>query len=137
MTKKIGLNEIMYCGITQEIESTIVYWAFDTTKNDCVEFIEGIEEAEIKFPLLKFPKIDEIVLYRQYIDSLNDKEITERFKNVNDDELDYEFKIFCHDYAPEIWDNWCDYESSVVRKITKKWCIENNIPYVENRIPKD
>ena len=127
--KKIWVNEIMGCGVTQEIDSTIVYCAFDTQKNKCVEFPDGIEEAQIKPPLILFPKIDEIALYRQYIASLNDKELSKYFDKISDDELCYEFKIFCHDNAPELWDGWCDFEYPILGKITEKWCEDNNIPH--------
>lgn len=127
--KKIWVNEIMGCGVTQEINSTIVYCAFDTQKNICVEFPKGIDETNIKPPLLCFPKIDEIALYRQYIASLNDKELNEYFSKVKDEDLCYRFKIFCHDYAPELWNGWCDYEYPILGKITEEWCVKNNIPH--------
>lgn len=89
------------------------------------------ESKSIDSPIA-FPSIERIEAQRAYVDSLNNKQLNIKFKNISDGE--YSTK-FWH-YFDDGWLKLNDYERFEdyyrIKKIVD-WCEENYIPYFINR----
>ena len=68
-------------------------------------------------------------LAKEYVLSLNNKKLTEKFKNLEDkDIVEYFWK--CFNVYPALFENFEEYQNKFILDKAESWCKEHNINYV-------
>ena len=78
--------------------------------------------------LLTFPKIRQVDIQRAYVESLNDRNIKNRFRNMSDEEFwHYFWRLFDDD---GIWSSdYMKFEEKFYLKAIIDWCDSNGVFY--------
>ena len=101
---------------------------FNTETYDLYGADDEIPPAVSSEMLIEFPKVREIDVQRAYVNSLNDRALSNRFKHLTDEEFWREFWNTFDDGGLRLA-NYRAYEEAFYKETVKLWCRDNGIAY--------
>ena len=101
---------------------------FDMETYELYRADESIPPAVPREMLIEFPKVREVDVQRAYVDSLNDRIISSKFKHLTDEEFWGEFWNTFDDCSLRL-DRYRTFEKTFYVQSVVKWCQDNGIAF--------